>query len=386
VPKKIYPLTSVRFVAASLVLFHHSVRTFLPAFSTENAHPDPGDFVGNISLAFSVSVSFFFLLSGYVLSLVYLHKGHAVDQRSFFVARFARIYPLYLVALVLDAPDFLVRAVQRYGMTIGLTKTAELLATNAFLLQAWYPARLLRINVPSWSLCGEVFFYICFPLLGTLLWKLRGAHLWTAALALYAGGQALVWGMRPILGNGLVLHLPLMHLSTFALGILLARWQSLQREREGQAEVKAWQANTVLGLSIGGFLLSVPLQPFFRVMAPYNNGMLAPVFAGIIWALSATPTPLSRWLCGKWLVTLGNSSYALYLIHIPILDLFVHFKWVSRTYYPEYLALCVGLSLLSFHFFETPIRLWLTRRFHAGRLSNTAGTLATARPGGFQSE
>jgi peptidoglycan/LPS O-acetylase OafA/YrhL len=288
--------------------------------------------------------------------------------------------------LVLDTPDFMAPAVQRYGMTIGLTKTAELFAANAVLLQAWYPARLLRINTPSWSLCGEFFFYMCFPLLGTLLWKLRGAQLWTVALALYAGGQVLVWGMRPILGNGLVLHLPLMHLSTFALGILLARWQSLQRERENQAEVRAWQANTVLGLSIGGLLLSVPLQPFFRVVAPYNNGMLAPVFAGIIWALSATPTPLSRWLCGKWLVALGNSSYALYLIHLPILDLFVHFQWVSRIYYPAYLALCAGLSLLSFHFFETPVRLWLTQRFHARWLSNTAGTLATTRPGGLQSE
>jgi peptidoglycan/LPS O-acetylase OafA/YrhL len=38
---------------------------------------------------------------------------------------------------------------------------------------------------------------------------------------------------------------------------------------------------------------------------------------------------------------------------------------VTHMLYPVYLALCVGLSLLSFHYFETPARLWLLERFHA---------------------
>lgn len=61
--KTIYPLTSVRFFAASLVLVHHSVRIFFPVFSAQEAHLDPGDVAGILALGFSVSVSFFFLLS-----------------------------------------------------------------------------------------------------------------------------------------------------------------------------------------------------------------------------------------------------------------------------------------------------------------------------------
>jgi peptidoglycan/LPS O-acetylase OafA/YrhL len=372
--KKIHPLTSVRFFAAFLVLFHHSVRTFLPIFSNRGAHGTPNDIAGIVSLAFPVSVSFFFLLSGYVLSFVYLRDRQAVDKNSFFAARFARLYPLYFVMLALDTPELLAAEVQRYGMKIGLTKTAEIFATNVVMLQVWKPSRLLRINPSTWSLCGEAFFYVCFPMLGVLLWKLRGTRLWMTALALYIGGQALAWGMRPHLGLEMALSLPPLHLSTFSLGVLLARWQTLQQERRGTAQVRMWQANTVLGLSVGGIILSALLVPFSCIPAPYNNGLLTPIFAGFIWALSVAPTPLSRWLCGRWLVALGNASYALYLIHMSILRVFRQFHWVSPAFYPVYLALCVGLSLLTFRHFETPARLWLLERFHTQSLGNTPGT------------
>jgi peptidoglycan/LPS O-acetylase OafA/YrhL len=97
------------------------------------------------------------------------------------------------------------------------------------------------------------------------------------------------------------------------------------------------------------------------------------------------PTPLPRWLCSRSVVALGNSSYALYLIHTPILTLFLHFQWVSYVFYPVYLALCVGLSVLSFHYFETPARLWLLQRFHQRSMRNTTGAISTSPPGSLQS-
>jgi peptidoglycan/LPS O-acetylase OafA/YrhL len=375
-PKTSYPLTSVRFFAASLVLFHHSVRIFLPVFSGRTLHGGPEDMAGIVALAFPVSASFFFFLSGYVLSFVYLHHVQAFDKGAFFAARFARLYPLYLVVLILDTPELLVAEVRRYGLKIGLTKTAEIFAANMVMVQVWNPSRLLRINLPSWSLCGEVFFYVCFPLIGVLLWKLRGAGLWIAASALYVGGQTLVWRMRPLLSLEMTLTLPLLHLSTFALGILMARWQTLQQERRSKAPVRVSQVSAVLGLSVGVFWGSALLVPFFGVPAPYNNGLMAPVFAAFLWALTVIPTRLSRWLCSRWLAALGNASYALYLIHMPLLSLFLQFHLVTHVFYPVYLALCVGLSLLSFRYFETPVRLWLLERFHTRWRQNIAG----ARP------
>src|SRR6202046_1508798 len=128
--KPSYPLTSVRFFAASLVLFHHSVRVFLPVFSGRNVHGVPENMAGTLALAFPVSASFFFFLSGYVLSFVYLHNVQTLDKGAFFAARFARLYPRYLAVLTLDTPELLVTEVRRYGLNIGLTKTAEIYAAN----------------------------------------------------------------------------------------------------------------------------------------------------------------------------------------------------------------------------------------------------------------
>jgi peptidoglycan/LPS O-acetylase OafA/YrhL len=213
-PQKISPLTSVRFFLASFVLFHHSVRTFFPVFSGRGAHGVPEDFLGIVSLAFPVAVSFFYLLSGYVLSLVYLRDGQTLNKSRFFAARFARLYPVHFVMLVVATPELLVWEVQRHGMKTGMIKTVEIFAANVAMTQVWYPRRLLRVNPPSWSLCGEIFFYMCFPLLGALLWKLRGARLWMTALTLYVGGQALVWGMRTQLSFEMAMVLPPFHLST----------------------------------------------------------------------------------------------------------------------------------------------------------------------------
>jgi peptidoglycan/LPS O-acetylase OafA/YrhL len=372
VHKNVSPLTSLRFFAAILVLFHHSVNVFLPAASSWGVQPGPREYAGDVSLAFRVSVSFFFLLSGFVLSLAYLNREQAIDKRKFYAARFARLYPLYFLVMVLDSWQIAAAEIQKHGARIGSARTTALFTANAALLQGWHPVKLLCINRPSWSLSAELLFCACFPWLGALLWKLRGAGLWMTALGLYAGGQALVWFIRPHVSPETLACFPLFHASTFALGILLARWLTFQEVRTGQAEAPRWQTNTVLALSIGGLLFCVPLEPLFRVVAPYQDGLLAPGFAGLIWALSASPSALSRWLSAKWLVALGNASYALFLIHYPILNLFQYFQWVSGAFYPLYIALCMALSLLSFRFFETPVRMWLMDKFRARWQSSPA--------------
>jgi len=260
------------------------------------------------------------------------------------------------------------------GLIRGVTSSVEVFAANGLLLQAMYPQRWLLINIPTWSLSGEIFFCICFPWLATWLWKLKGARLWWAALALYVGGQALVWAIQPGIDLEFWSFWPPLHLTTFLLGVLFARWQTLQHQRKEPVTVKAWQANAVLIGAIAATLSCVPLEGVFNLTRPWAHGLLAPMYMAVIWSLSTTSTAVTRWFSGKWMVALGNGSYAMYLVHNPILDVFVRHRWVSLPMYLLYFALCVGFSLLSFPYVETPIRLWLIGRFDAWRLGRRVGT------------
>jgi peptidoglycan/LPS O-acetylase OafA/YrhL len=373
--QKIYPLTTVRFFAAFSVVLNHTLWIFLP-WLPGMIHSRAGrEYFKNLVSSFSFSVSFFFLLSGYVLAHVYLRDGRGVDRRRFFAARFARIYPLYLATLLLDTPRALMERVQRLGLWAGVMKTSGVFVAYLMLLQAWDARRLRGIDDPNGSISVEVFFYLCFPVIGMWLWKLRGMWLWCVALGLYVGGLLLVLEVRRY--PSILVVLPPLHLSTFALGIVLARWQTLRQSDEGARPVSDWKIYGVLVLAAVASLLSAALFARFSMVDLFYCGMLAPAFLGTIWALSSKSTWVSRVLSARWLVVLGDASFAVYLIHDPMLHLFQHFHLEKRPMlYPVYLALCIGLSVMSFFYFETPSRAWLLKRLQTRSLEGVEAASA----------
>jgi peptidoglycan/LPS O-acetylase OafA/YrhL len=156
--KKIYPLTSVRFFWAFYVVFHHTAKVFLPVFTTGMFNRIPASYLDGLLFLLPASLSFFFVLSGYVLSVVYLREGKLVDKRKFWAARFARIYPLFFVTLVLDTPPLLFIKMHRNGLVLGLIKTAGVFAAHLLMLQGWHLPQLGGIDEPNWSLSAETFF------------------------------------------------------------------------------------------------------------------------------------------------------------------------------------------------------------------------------------
>src|SRR5437763_10072877 len=139
-------LTSVRFFAALHVALYHLVRPF--------------DLWGPLAPLFSsgyVAVSFFFLLSGFILTY-----SHALEYErgkgnptKFYVARFARIYPVYLLTTL--AAGWIMRG--QFDKPIHIVAfLADLLA-----LQTWSVRTANFFNIPAWSISTEAFFYFVFP-------------------------------------------------------------------------------------------------------------------------------------------------------------------------------------------------------------------------------
>lgn len=145
--KPLPALTGIRFLAAMQVVFFH----FGSSFALRHNFPHPlGNFLANGWIA----VSLFFILSGFILSYTYTGQIEAPGgKRRFWAARFARIYPVYVMSLILMIPF-------QSSLPIGVASTVVLM------VQAWnptHPELLYAWNLTAWTLSIEAFFYLVFP-------------------------------------------------------------------------------------------------------------------------------------------------------------------------------------------------------------------------------
>lgn len=158
----IKPLTSLRAFFALFVFFSHlyfweDLTGIYKSIYIEIFHEG---FLG---------VSFFFILSGFVLSFAYNERimNRKISFSEYFVARIARIYPLHLFTLIIALPFTLVKMFHGEFLIESLKITL-----NGLLLQSWVPKSefYFSLNAPSWSISNEFFFYTLFPFL-VLLFK-----------------------------------------------------------------------------------------------------------------------------------------------------------------------------------------------------------------------
>ena len=121
-------LTSLRFFFALAVFAHHviaNVNRFINLPENISRILDEG-FIG---------VGFFFILSGFVLTYSYQNKilTNTVSKKDFYIARFARIYPMHLLTLLFVLIKSYVIFTPEIPFNIGL------FFTNLFLLQSFVP-------------------------------------------------------------------------------------------------------------------------------------------------------------------------------------------------------------------------------------------------------
>jgi peptidoglycan/LPS O-acetylase OafA/YrhL len=374
---KLHPLTSIRFFGAVYVMAGHWWRLGVPIGSHN-------DLLFRSLFLGGACVSGFYLLSGFILGWVYLTQGERFNKRQFYMSRFARIYPIFLITLVADTPWYFLSHIAQYGIKGALIKTGTVFTSCLLMLQAWGP-HFWGMDFPNWSLSVETLCYTLFPFVGFLLWRLRGVWVWIAMVLLYVGGQVLVAVAVMVtlykkIDPQVVLYFPPLHVSTFLLGILVARLQVGSSERDGKVRPAAWPAYIALGISIATYAVTILITSNTLVDSPFGrafiwDGFLAPVFCLLVWALSRENTGVSRGLSTKWLVILGDASYGLYLIHLPVLHLarplLLHLltgvtSHQFRTRYIVsfliYLGLCIVLSIASFYWIESPARKWIARK------------------------
>ena len=387
-------LTPLRGIAALLVVIFHSNLMLAP-------------FVDSTKTKFIQSgwlwVDFFFVLSGFVLCHAYgANFQQTVSKtayKKYLLARFARVYPLHFLTLWAAVAVILVIRSMADGLDpffqiiFGLyTIPASLLLTQSLHLFGTAP-----LNTPSWSLSTEWWVYMIFPLLVRPFFRLSGIGkllAFTGIAALFLGLMYYIvphysnmpfdkpgvlspptintltdWGLiRCLAGFLLGMLFYELYRSQWAFGVLKSGWVFL-----------FFAIGVCVAMHAGIHeLLILAFFPFIILTAAYNSDFVK---------RALETRPLQR---------LGDYSFSIYMVHIPIAfaltamftlpqnpKMFSSFDALMKTKFPPGELMClllVGLTLgvaaLTYRYVEVPARNYINHRFGHRRQEYSADGIA----------
>jgi peptidoglycan/LPS O-acetylase OafA/YrhL len=343
-------LTGIRFWLALWVILHHICGAGMMLAAWTNGLPVP---VAKLLHSGYLAVQTFFILSGFVLARTYAHAKW--DRRSlarFFTARFARIYPVYFLSLIVVSP-FMIEILRRPVWTAQ--HKFLLVADYLFVLQGWQGSLAVGWNTPAWSLSCEFFFYLWFPVLFAALRNARWRGIAVAIVASILLPGALNRAGVPDYWK------PIVHTADFVAGIAAARIFAML------AESTAWRRRGYLlylpALLAGGWLI---LHPHIADGSGTDlNAFLRPVNVALLVGFALGGGIVARWVSGPASDFLGKVSYSMYVLHVPILWWTGRYLVHGRFHPPQplgaaiYLALVVIASGLVYVGLEAPASVWL---------------------------
>jgi len=282
-----------------------------------------------------------------------------VSWRHFYRARIARIYPLHLLTLLIVIPVSS-GGIGALATGEGLTK----LLANVTLTQSYWLNRSLytAFNSPSWSISTELFFYLVFPLLALAVGRARRSYgrnvYWLATLVLVVPLMMLV---VPEKWQHAVFYIhPLTRIAEFFLGILLFNVFKELSVSAASRHLFSWlEVGAVCLLAIFVYYSgSLPIVYRFSIFYWLPMVMLVGVFA-------FQKGKLSRWISHPFWQSLGEISFAFYMLHRPVMWYYKAVKRRLFSFEQVYVDLCLMLlitlvaSYLVYHYFERPVGRWV---------------------------
>lgn len=343
----IRPLTSLRFVFAFMVFMSHA-----PLFEEEQ-----NPFLYHLFKEGYVGVSFFFILSGFILSYTYQNRfaTNNITKRTFYTARFARIYPLHILTM-------LIWVYMRKDHPLNEAYITNFIS-NIFLVQSFYPTDHIRFNAVAWSLSDEMFFYLLFPFI--IRWFVTARN---KLLSLFTGSTLLILMLCPIFSGDkneewFFYAFPPVRLLDFVWGILL--YNLCKRIKS----CKDRQHNgTLLEVCVLIIFLLFYISAYF-IPQVYRHSLWYWIPVGLLVSVFYFRSGyISEVLSNRWLVLLGEISFAFYMIHTIILWYLKRAFFLLHIHTPDLVIFILGIiisvivSFFSFKYFETPVNKWLKKR------------------------
>ncbi len=310
------------------------------------------------------AVSFFFVLSGFILTYVY--KDHLTygKVKKFYYKRWARIWPLHLVCMLV--------AIFSIGIVI---QDWTMFGVNLGLLHSWVPRTpwVFSFNGVSWSISTEMFFYFMFPFLligGQKKFWFKFAILWALVIGVLVGIQYLQnnpqqsfydfseWDFDRVAHVNPFLRLP-EFCTGMAIGFLFFNRAARRKRRsvwiDTIGEILALSLIPIFSLTYRHYKVTWNIRhaewggDATALWVQYSGMVL--VFAVIIYVFSRSNGWIAKILGSRWLVFAGEISFALYMIHYLVIISISRLDWSASTYSPWVLGACaivISICLAAF--------------------------------------
>ncbi|AOR63094.1 acyltransferase family protein [Pectobacterium wasabiae] len=353
-------LNGTRIIAALLVyLFHTSSGNMLNLFSDDAIG---AAYIFILSKAGWVSVSFFFILSGFVMNW---STPSVSSPLQFYRKRFAKVYPVNIFIIILLIFTGII--------SVG---RVDVWLPNLLLIQTWIPQGDIYIggNVPSWFLSVIVFLYIIYPFLLKIVKKIPTESLWTSVILCYIALIAVNGAIYTLLPTVPVIEgwphvvgeiqwwlsytFPPTRIFEFTIGMLLSRII-----QEGK-----WIPVSVT-TSIILTALTYCIDLFMPFLLSFNLITLIPL-TFLIGSLAVNDLQEKRsFLHAKSMQWLGSISFCFYLIHFLVLRLLN--EWTDGN---QYNVIDAGLLIIAAGAVSL-IAGWLLYQF----IEQPVGNLLTAK-------
>lgn len=322
-------------------------------------------------LALTQAVSLFFVLSGYILAHTHRMIVSRAGLCTFYLKRFARIWPLHLAGAA--AAAWLIH--YEGGSIKGATVILNVLLMHAW---SWDVTTYFSLNGVSWSLSDEAFFYAVFPL---LIWRVNTT--WAVKLA----GTILVTAVMLVafknMGRPLMLWSayisPVTRLSEFMMGIAAYQLRDeLRNTIKSGLRASVFEIGTALIVVSAiwaadlKFVSDLPFHPNKPVAIWLSNCGAGVVFALLIAVFALEEGVLSRLLRARSLIYLGEISFSLYMVHQLVLRYAEDHGYMAQDYPVAakaalYWIAAIAVAAAAHHLIELPAQKLIMSRLKIQR-------------------
>jgi peptidoglycan/LPS O-acetylase OafA/YrhL len=362
--RALLPLTSLRFVAAAMIVLHHG----LPAMK-----------LPPVPLTLDQGVSFFFVLSGFILTYSYPNLGSWAKVHQFLVFRIARVWPAHAVTTIA-------------AMIVFFPINFKIIV-NLAMVHAWVPSMpwYFSYNAVSWSISTEFFFYLAFPLLiigwsKTFWWKLPLCAALLLAL-MFTGRELNLPAITPFDTpslHGLLYISPLARLLEFVVGMTTCLAFSWALPQIGRTPAWLFTVLEIAALIFAGWFLASHIlwNLETRLLPPTAGEYLGhadswPGVVPVLFVFAFQKGAITQILSLKPFLLLGETSYSLYLVHYMTFGAIVSFLDITGIAgFALGCATSLALAFALWRWVERPARRAI-RKFASIRMSEHPVSQAT---------